>query len=111
MKKDTGGKETMAEGQSKLWAFIGYLGILCLLPLLLKKDDAFAHFHAKQGLVLFLTGVILSIIMVIPILGWIVGAVGTLVLLVLWIIGLINALTGKQKALPLIGGFAEKLSL
>ncbi len=98
-------------GESKLWAFIGYLGILCLLPLLLKKDDGFAHFHAKQGLVLLILGVIISVIGVIPLLGWLIGFFGMILMVVLWIIGIINALTGKQKALPLIGQFGEKLSL
>ncbi len=79
-----------SNGESRLWAFIGYLGILCLLPLLLKRDDAFAQYHAKQGLVLFITGVVISIIGIIPFLGWVIGFFGILFVVVLWIIGIIK---------------------
>lgn len=100
-----------SKGDSRLWAFIGYLGILCLLPLLLKRDDAFAQYHAKQGLVLFITGVIISIIGIIPFLGWAIGFFGIIFVVVLWIIGIINALSGKEKPLPILGSFAQKLSI
>ncbi|MEA3293262.1 MAG: hypothetical protein U9P88_02280, partial [Patescibacteria group bacterium] len=35
-------------------AIISYLGIFCLVPLLLKEKNDFVKFHAKQGLVLFI---------------------------------------------------------
>lgn len=41
------------EGVNAL-AVISYLGILCLVPLLTKKDDKFTQFHAKQGLALLI---------------------------------------------------------
>ena len=40
--------------EGKMYAVIAYLGILCLVPLLLKKENKFALFHGKQGLVLFI---------------------------------------------------------
>lgn len=90
-------------------AVIAY--ILFFVPLLTgdAKKDAFVKFHTKQGLVLFLLVVLLNV------LGWIVPfyfwfmiswilSLGTLVLL---IIGISNALGGKQQPLPLIGKFAD----
>ncbi len=44
--------------ENKIMAVIAYFGILCLIPLLAKKDSPYAQFHAKQGLVLFITGII-----------------------------------------------------
>ncbi len=88
---------------NKLWAVLGYLGILCLIPLLGKKDSPFAQYHAKQGLVL-LIGYVVSWI---PFLGWIIG----LGILILAIIGILNALGGKMTPLPLVGQYAEKLNI
>ena len=39
---------------NKIIAAIGYVSILFVLPLFLKKNSKFAQFHAKQGLLLFL---------------------------------------------------------
>ena len=98
-----------------LWAFLAYLLSIIgfLLVLLLKKDNKFAMYHAKQSLVLFIASVIINVVGgVIPLLGWfIILPLGGVFLLVLWIIGIINALTGKEKPLPLIGQFAKKLNI
>ncbi len=97
----------------KLFAFLGVF--LTLLGFLIvyfgKRNNKYAMFYAKQGLVLFIAYVILWIVGIIPILGWIIAIVGSVVLLVLWIIGCINALSGKEKYIPLIGKYADKLDL
>jgi len=95
-----------------VWAIIGYLGILFLVPLLAKKDNKFALYHAKQGLVLFIAEIVGWIVMVvlafIPIIGWIIDLLIWIFLLVLFIVGIVNAATGKYKPLPVIGQIAEK---
>ncbi|MBI4032140.1 hypothetical protein HY374_00360 [Candidatus Berkelbacteria bacterium] len=93
--------------QNKIWAVIGYLGILFLIPLLAKKDSPYAQYHAKQGMVLFLVGFIASFVIWVPLIGWALG-IG---LFVLWLMGIINALGGKMSPVPLIGQFAEKLNI
>ncbi len=92
-------------------AAIGYLGILCLVPLLLKKDSVFAQHHGKQGLVLLIAWIILWVGNVIPVLGQIVWALGSIVLVILVILGMINALQGKMWDLPVLGGYAKNLKL
>ena len=103
------------ESEGVLWAFLAYLLSIIgfLLVLLLKKDNKFAMYHAKQSLVLFIASVIINVVGgVIPLLGWfIILPLGGLFILVLWIIGMVNALTGKEKPLPLIGEFAKKLNI
>ena len=89
---------------NKLLAAISYIGILFLVPLLAAKDDAFARFHANQGLVLFLAGLALGIIGIVPFIGPIVAGIGGVVTFVFAILGIINALKGEMKPLPLIGG-------
>ncbi len=43
---------------NKLIAAIGYVSILFVLPMFLKKNSKFAQFHAKQGLLLFIIEVV-----------------------------------------------------
>lgn len=92
--------------KGKLFAILGYIiSIFCIIPLI-QKDNEFALFHAKQVLLLLLTGIALSFLNIIPCLGQIVFAIGSLALLVLDIIGLINAIKGEAKPVPLIGKYA-----
>ena len=98
-------------------AVLAYFGILVLIPILAAKESKFARFHANQGLILLITGVAYSIFVqvIIKIVSFIsyalAGIVGIalglawLLLLVLAIIGIINAVKGEFKQLPLIGQF------
>ena len=75
---------------NKVLAAIGYLGILCFVPLLLKRDSQFCQFHGKQALVLFIAEVVVSFVNIIPILGQLIWMVGSLVFLVLSIMALLK---------------------
>lgn len=101
--------------ESKLFAFLAYLlGIIgFVLVLLARKKDAYATYHAKQSLVLAICWVIVYVVgMALPFIGWfVIWPLGNLVLIILWVIGMINAFSGKQKPLPLIGQFGEKIKL
>ena len=101
--------------EGKVWAIIGYIGILFLVPLLAKKDNKFAMYHAKQGLVLFIASIIVWVVafvlMFIPVLGWIINFILWILMFVLWLMGIINAATGKYSPLPIIGKYAEKLKI
>ena len=89
--------------KNKVMAVLAY--ILFFIPLLAAKDSKFARFHTNQGLVLFLGGIIASVAAVIPVIGWIIAPIAGLVITVLAVIGIINALNGKAKELPVIGKF------
>ncbi len=83
--------------------------ILFFVPLLTEaKKDPFVKFHVKQGLVLFIGWVAACIIAAIPVFGWLVARLLNLFLLVLMIIGILNAAKGKQESLPLIGKFSDQ---
>lgn len=100
---------------NKVMAILAYIGILFLVPLLAAKDSKFAQFHANQGLVLFLTGIVSSIaigivsaiLMWIPVIGLLiitlVGIAVSVTLLIFMILGIVNAAQGKAKELPIIG--------
>ena len=89
--------------KNKAMGLLAY--ILFFIPLLAAKDSPFARYHANQGLVLFLCGLISSVLWIIPILGWIIAPILSIVITVLAVIGIINALNGKAKELPIIGKY------
>ena len=89
--------------KNKVMGLLAY--ILFFIPLLAAKDSPFARYHANQGLVLFLAAILSSVILLIPILGWIIAPILSIVITVLAVIGIINALNGKAKELPIIGKF------
>jgi len=85
--------------------------ILFFIPLLTgdAKKDAFVKYHTKQGLVLFLVAVLLNAIdWIIPFYFWYrITDLLSLGILVLLIIGISNAASGKERPLPLVGQFAD----
>jgi uncharacterized membrane protein len=98
--------------EGKIWAFIGYWWILFLVPLLGKKDNKFALFHGKQGLVLFAFEILIWVLSYIPVIGWfIIGPIGGIVCLVLAIIGMVKSLQGIYWKMPVLGDIAEKIKI
>ena len=93
--------------ENKAIAAIGYIWILCFIPLLLKRDSKFAQFHGKQALVLFIVEVVIGFIIWIPVLGWLLG----LATLILAIMGILQALQGNYWEMPLIGQLAKKINI
>jgi len=88
-------------------AIVAY--ILFFIPLLTDaKNDPFVKYHVKQGLSLFLVAVVIRIIAYIPIVGWALVWPFNILLFVLFVIGIMHALNGEQKPLPVIGKFGEK---
>jgi uncharacterized membrane protein len=87
--------------ENKVYAILAYLGILVLVPILAAKESRFAQYHANQGLVLLITSIICGFVIWIPVVGWLLG----LGILVLWVMGIVNAAQGEMKPLPVIGGF------
>ena len=101
------------EGKSVAW--LSYISLLFLVPLLSQKNNSYTKFHIKQGIVLFITSIIVGfvdrIFILIPVVGYIFMLASSLVLLILMIIGIVNALSGKTESLPVIGKFAEKINI
>lgn len=84
---------------SKLFSLLSYFGILFVLPYLFCKDDDFALFHAKQGLILFVVGLAAKIAASILGLGWLV-TIGKIYFIYK---GVTNVLDGRKDMLPYIG--------
>ena len=105
----------------KTLALEAYLGILVLAPLFGAKKSPFVRFHVNQGIVLFAISLILSILISFNsiiiaaarapwasiIFGLFNGLYGLVScgVIALAVIGIINAVKGKMKKLPIIGSF------
>ena len=89
--------------------------------LVLEKENRFVRFHAAQSVVIGIAMIALSIafsilggvLAFIPILGWIVVLLLSLVLgfgsFALWLFLMWQAFQGKEWEAPLVGGYARRL--
>jgi uncharacterized membrane protein len=100
-----------ATAEDKTVAIVAYLtliGFIVAVVLQSNKKTAIGAYHLRQSLGLVLSGIILSVVGVIPFLGWLVFVVGWILLFVMWIFGLINAINGQEKPVPILGPTFEK---
>lgn len=95
--------------EGKFFAVISYISFLCIISLMLKKDNKFALFHAKHGLVLFVLEVITFILTIIPLLGWILKVLGTAAFTLLSLWGVLHAIHGNLKRIPIISEMADRI--
>lgn len=92
----------------KIFSIVGYIvPLLFFVPLVIDttKNSSVSRFHAAQQLNLFLLIIALQVIGMVPILGWIVAFFGWIGVLILIVIGVMNAAQEKLKPLPLIGSY------
>lgn len=88
-------------------AALSYLWVLCLVPLLGKKDSPYAQFHAKQGLVLFIIELIGGLIYWVPLFGQVL-AIATIVVVIM---GVVKTLNGERWEIPYIYELSQKINL
>ena len=91
--------------QNKLMAILAYLNLLVLIPIFAAKNSPFARFHCNQGLILLILTIAVNVldiaIFIIPNFVW---NILKLLILILAVLGIYNAFSGKAKELPLVGG-------
>lgn len=99
-------------------AVLSYLGLLWIIPFFCARTSRFVKFHLGQGLLLLLTdgigatllGVALLLFGFAPAVAPAVAAISEVLLFVslaLKIFGVVSALRGRAKELPLVGSCAE----
>lgn len=88
---------------TKTTGIVAYLTWIGLLIAFLAGDKEGAKFHINQALVVFLFMLAGTVIMIIPLVGWILGGLWDVFMLVCWVMGLIAAVKEEEKEVPLIG--------
>jgi fumarate reductase subunit D len=106
-----GARDPKDVADNKVVAALGYLGILCLIPLLVKKDSQYAQFHGKQGLVLFIAEVIISFINVIPVLGQLIWFFAVVGFIMVSVIGVLKTLKGEWWKIPVLYDYSKKINI
>jgi uncharacterized membrane protein len=90
-------------------AVISYITIIGLIVAFVMNSEPkheFAKFHIRQSLGIGLTGLVGAMVLVlIPILGWIILPFFQIGIVVLWVLGLINAINNKSEPVPLLGKY------
>jgi len=80
-----------------------------ILFLLIEKQNKFVRFHAMQSTITFGGIFVVNIVLgFIPILGWMAGALLSMVSLVLWLFLMYKAFNNEEYELPVIGDVARK---
>lgn len=102
--------EAFRSEEGRMAAIMAYIPILCFIPLLNMRDNPEAHFHARQGVLLFLIEV-LAVIFLIPGISNFVFKAVLIVAVALSVVGIYFALQGKNFKLPIIGDVADKAKL
>jgi uncharacterized membrane protein len=97
---------------------LAYLGLLSLIPYLMKKDDQDIHWHAKNGVGLLILDVVIWVgLFVVQIVAGrmglgcgisIIGCVVWIGILVLHVYCIVQAVGGKRPRIPVVTDFAEK---
>lgn len=102
---------------NKVLNILAYTGILFFLPLVAGTDQH-SRFHANQGLIALIVDVvfhvaggILGALSGLPLVGWLIGIIGSifgwaawLVMAAILIFGIVNVLNDRAAAIPVIGG-------
>lgn len=106
------GGEKMAEKETNIGlpkntaAALSYvLGWLTGIVFLLIEKDSFVRFHAMQSVITFGA---LTILAMVPFLGWIISPLVMIVGFVLWLVLIFKAYQGEEFKLPVIGELAKK---
>lgn len=92
----------------KMYAVLAYLSIFCIVPLIIKKDNAFVLYHGRQGLVIFVAEVATLVVSIVfpwafrPFLFILFGVS-------LW--GMVAAIRGQYVAFPFIANIAGKITI
>lgn len=81
------------------------LGWLTGIIFFLMSKDKFIRFHAMQSIITF--GII-TILVIVPVIGWIISPLAMIVGFVLWLVLIFKAYQGEEFMLPVIGEFAKK---
>ena len=98
-----------------LLAYITLIGFIIAIVMHSSKKTALGAFHLRQVLGLFITSFVIwipcLIISFIPFVNFLMVLVWPLLgisLFVLWVMGLIAAINGQQKPMPVVGEYYQK---
>lgn len=106
-----------ASSDRTIMIVLSYLGILALIPLIMKKDDKEIQWHAKNGLVLCVAYIIVTVLWTLisnflpTTMGCALSFVGCGIgigYLAVIIMGILKGVKGQRFRVPMLSDFADK---
>src|SRR5215203_3874021 len=94
-------------------SYLTWIGWIIAFVLYSSNKSQLAAYHLRQSLALMILGIIVYILQImlifIPFLGWAIAFLLWIGLVVLWVFGLIAAVNGEEKPMPVIGPMAQDM--
>ncbi|HEX5386633.1 MAG TPA: hypothetical protein VFW66_08050 [Gemmatimonadales bacterium] len=89
-------------------SYVTLIGFIVAIFMHQKHKTDVGAFHLRQMLGLLLTSAAASVCAIVPILGWLVWLLVLLGLFPLWIIGLVAAVRGAVRPVPILGAHYQR---
>ena len=102
--------EGLSDTAAGALAYVTIIPAIIFLVMAPYNTKPFIRFHCFQCIGLAICWFCLGLVWIVPILGWIVGAIGFLALLICWIMSVVKASQGSAFKIPIISEFAAKQS-
>ncbi len=96
--------------KGKFFAAIGYISILCFIPLFLRRDNKFAQFHGRQALILFILELAAAMLVIVPVVGEVVFRFAYLVFSIFSLAGLIKVLMNEYWEMPVVYPISSRVT-
>lgn len=116
MANETNTTPTASGMDGKTIAIISYftwIGWIIAFIMHNNNKSQLGAYHLRQSLALMILGIIVYIIQImlifIPFLGWAIAVLLWIGLVVLWVLGLVAAINGEEKPMPVIGPIAQNI--
>ena len=92
-------------------SYFTWIGWIIAFVLYSSNKSQLAAYHLRQTLALMILMTIVYILQImlifIPFLGWAIAILLWIGLVVLWVLGLLAAINGEEKPMPVIGSLAQ----
>lgn len=95
--------------RSRLMALMSYLGVLVFVPLAMNRDDEYVYFHARQGLIIWIAGILAIFMLYLPGMGKLIFSFLAMMVVIFSLLGLVSVLLHKAWKLPVVYGLSTKL--
>ncbi|WP_338792912.1 hypothetical protein [Bernardetia sp. MNP-M8] len=91
------------EKSNGIIAYITIIGWVIAFVQNQEQKSEYVNFHIRQMLGIGVAGIALSVVNIIPLLGWLISILGIIPLVIFWVMGLMGAINGEHKPVPIIG--------
>ncbi|HEU5168457.1 MAG TPA: hypothetical protein VFU29_23090 [Chitinophagaceae bacterium] len=94
-------------------SYFTWIGWIIAFVMFNSNKSQLAAYHIRQSLLLMILGILCYIVQImlifVPFLGWAIIFLLWIGLVVLWVLGLVAAINGQEKPIPVVGALAQNI--